>query len=336
MKAVVLESLAPLDQQTMKFTQVPDPTPGPGQVLMRVTACGVCRSNLHLIEGDWASNGVPSMLPIIPGHEVVGRIEALGDGVHDFQVGDRVGVQPLWSTCGHCEFCQHGMDHLCQSKEITGETVHGGYAEYMLATGMHTYRIPDSVEDADAAALFCPGITAYGAVEKASLSPGKRVAVFGMGGVGHMVLQFARLFGADVTMVTRSPHHRELAEQLGASQVVDASRAAEVEALTHDGVDASIVFAPSDAAVGDAIRATKPGGTIVVGVWASIGSLPFVHEKHVVGSLLGTRAQMRQVIALAAAGKVHTVCETFPLSDAAAALWKLKSGQLPARAVLLV
>lgn len=336
MKAVLLDRLAPLDQRPIRFTDVPVPVPGRGQVLVKVAACGVCRSNLHMIEGDWAAAGVPSLLPIIPGHEVVGRIETVGEGVGDLRPGERVGVQPLWSTCGQCRFCRRGLDQLCQAKEITGETVDGGYAEYMLATAEHTYRIPDNLPDEQAAPLFCPGITAYAAVEKATVTPGMRLAVFGMGGVGHMVVQFARVAGAEVTVVARGERHRALAEELGASQVLDPSRPAEVDALAREGVDASIVFAPSDAALADAIRSTSPGGTIVVGVHAAIPDFPFVQEKRVIGSVLGTRSQMRRVIELAGAGKVRTVCETFPLSEAGRALEQLKAGLIPARAVLSV
>ena len=138
MRAVVLESLRPIDQGPLVVRDVDQPTAGNGQVVVKVAACGVCRSNLHMVEGDWAEGGTPSHTPIIPGHEVVGTVTELGSNVEHLAVGDRVGVMPLWSTCGYCEFCVAGLDHLCQSKHITGETVDGGYAEYMLATAAHT------------------------------------------------------------------------------------------------------------------------------------------------------------------------------------------------------
>lgn len=336
MKAVVLESLRPIDQGPLVIREVDTPTPGAGQVLIKVAACGVCRSNLHMIEGDWASAGNPSHLPIIPGHEVVGTITELGAGVTHLSVGDRVGVMPLWSTCGHCEFCVSGLDQLCQVKEITGETVDGGYAEYMLGTAAHTHVLPEALAFQDAAPLFCPGITAYGSVTKARLTPGKKVAVFGIGGVGHVVLQMAGLTGADVFAVSRGRNHLDLAEELGATSI-DASRGDPAEALQRvGGMDASIVFAPSDAVVDQAIRATRPGGIIVIGVNAGIDVLPFAQEKMVGGSLLGTRQQMREVLQLAAAGKIKAQCQPFALDEATQALTALKAGQIRARAVLMV
>jgi propanol-preferring alcohol dehydrogenase len=304
---------------------------------MKVSACGVCRSNLHMIEGDWMDGGVPSKLPIVPGHEVVGTVAEVGEGVTDLQEGDRIGVQPLWSTCGHCRYCLSGLDHLCQSKEITGETLDGGYAEYMLATAAHAHKVPDALGDAEAAPLFCPGITAYGSVTKADLGPGKRVAVFGVGGVGHMVIQFAALTGADVIAVSRGAEHLELAREIGAVETINSAEVDPGEVLAEQGgVDASIVFAPSDAAVAQAIRGTRPGGTVVIGVNAEVGALPFAEEKTVVGSLLGTRQQMREVLEIAAAGKVRAQCEEYPLEQAGEALQRLKEGKIRARAVLVV
>ncbi|MDQ2756351.1 MAG: alcohol dehydrogenase catalytic domain-containing protein [Actinomycetota bacterium] len=336
MKAVVLESLAPIEKGPLRLRDVERPSPGPGQVLLKVAACGVCRSNLHMIEGEWAGGGTPAFTPIIPGHEVVGTVAEIGTGVEHLAVGDRVGVQPLWSTCGFCEFCVSGLDHLCQSKHITGETVDGGYAEFMLATERHTYILPDELRFEDAAPLFCPGITAFGSVAKARLAPGKKVAVFGVGGVGHLVLQMAGLTGADVFAVSRGRQHLELGEELGATGI-DALAGDPAEALNRrGGVDASIVFAPSDAVVDQAIRATRPGGVIVIGVNAKVGPLPFATEKSVVGSLLGTRQQMREVLALAAAGKISAQCQPFALEDATEALTALKNGQVRARAVLVV
>jgi propanol-preferring alcohol dehydrogenase len=336
MKALVLNTPAPIEDAPLTLEDREPPRAGPGEVLMRVAACGVCRSNLHMIEGDWLAGGVPSMLPIIPGHEVVGTVETVGAGVTHLRPGDRIGVQPIWATCGHCEYCLSGRDHLCQARQITGETLDGGYAEYMLATAAHAYALPDELDFADAAALFCPGITAYGSVLKAGAMPGKTVAVFGIGGVGHMVVQLAKLFGADVFAVSRGSEHLAVAEEVGATRVVDATEEDPGEALARTGgVDASIVFAPSNASVEQAIRATKPGGVIVTGVNAAVDSFPFNNEKRLVGSILGSRQQMRTVLELAAAGKIHVVTETFALAEAETALARLKAGTIRARAVLV-
>jgi len=243
-------------------------------------------------------------------------------------------VQPLWSTCGHCAYCLTGRDQLCATKQITGETVQGGYAEYMLATAAHAHPVPDSIGDVEAAPLFCPGITGYNAVSKAAPRPGSTLAVFGVGGVGHMVIQFAVLAGAEVYAVARAPEHRQLAEELGAHPV-DATADAPSFFASLGGVDAAVVFAPSDVVLRQAIEAVKPGGTIVLGIHAQVGELPFADEKRLVGSVIGSRQQMREVLALAAAGKVRAHCETYALDDAVEALSALKRGEVRARAVLV-
>ncbi len=228
-----------------------------------------------------------------------------------------------------------GRDQLCSAKQITGETVDGGYAEYMLATAAHAHPVPDAISDVEAAPLFCPGVTAYNAVSKAAPHPGSSLAVFGVGGVGHMVIQFSVLAGADVYAVTRSAQHLDLADELSA-RPVDASSRDPVSVLAAlGGVDAAVVFAPSDEALRQAVASIKPGGTVVLGVHAQVGALPFADEKRVVGSIVGSRQQMRDVLALAAAGKVRAHCETYALDDAVEALGRLKRGEIRARAVLV-
>ncbi len=336
MKAVVLTKPAPLDQAPLRLEDVPDPQPGPDEIVVQVAACGVCRSNLHMVEGDWVAGGVPAFTPIIPGHEVVGTVAALGSAVEHLHIGDRVGVQPLWSTCGVCAYCMSGAEQLCQSKRITGESVDGGYAEKMLAKAAHAYVLPASLDDASAAPLFCPGITAYGAVAKARLTPAKSVAVFGIGGVGHVALQFAKLTGAETVAVTRGAQRLDLSAELGASRLVDASRGDAGEVLRKaGGVDAALVFAPSTDAVRQAIEATRPGGVVVIGVNAEIGPFPFVDEKTIVGSLLGSRQMMREVLQIAGEGRVRVVAEPYPLDHAEEALGRLKRGDVRGRLVLL-
>lgn len=334
MKAAILEGYGPIEQSPLKLRDLPRPRPDRGQVLLKVGACGVCRSNLHMIEGDWP--GVPKAFPIVPGHEVVGRIEELGEGVEWPPVGARAGVQPLFSTCGRCEYCLNGRDHLCQAKEITGETVDGGFAEFMVADARHVHLLPDHVGDVEAASLFCPGITAYGAVSKAGLTPSRTAAVFGIGGVGHVVLQMALLHGGSVTAVTRGPAHLAVAEELGATHVIDASREDPGEVLARtSGVDASFVFGPSNELVRQAIHATKPGGIVITGVNVDLGRFAFATEKTIVGSLLGTRQQMREVLDLAAAGKIHVVHDRQPLESVNETLAQLKRGEIRARAILV-
>jgi len=337
MKAMILEKTAPLEAHPLRWADIPAPSPGPGEVLIQVAACGVCRSNLHMIEGDWSSKGIPAKLPIVPGHEVVGRITRLGPGVQNLSVGARVGVQPLWSCCERCEYCLTGREQLCAQKQVTGETVDGGYAELMVAKERHVYPVPDGISDAEAAPLFCPGITAFGAVSKARLAPGKRMALFGFGGVGHMVQQLAQLAGAEVTVVARSPLHLALAKKLGASATVDASSSAhlEEELTKMDRVDAAVLFAPSTPMLRQAVQVTKPGGVVVVGASAEVGELPFGDAKTVVGTLLGSRQQMHELLRLAEEGRIEAVVESLPLERVEDALARLKHGDLAARAVVM-
>ena len=205
MHANLLVDPAPLDQRPLRWAETERPDPGPGQLLIEVAGCGVCRSNLHMIEGDWVDGGVPAISPIIPGHEVTGRVAAVGDGVEGFAVGDPVGVSPLWWTCEECEFCTSGREQLCHQRIITGEHVDGGYGEFMLSHAAHTHPVPAGLDLVDAAPLFCPGLTAYGALDKIDVGPGDVVAVFGLGGVGHMAVQMAALTGAEVVAVGRTP-----------------------------------------------------------------------------------------------------------------------------------
>ena len=332
-----LDRVAKIEEHPLHLREIPVPKPGPGQLLIKVTACGVCRSNLHMIEGDWVEGGVPAKSPIIPGHEVVGTVAKLGEDTKNFAVGDRVGVQPLWWTDLTCEFCLTGRENLCPQKLITGEHVDGGYAEYMLSVAAHTYHLPDNLKDAEAAPLFCPGITAYHAVQKAQLSPGKTVALFGMGGVGHMVIQFAKLAGADVIAIARGERHRTIASELGAVRTIDPAKLDVVKELQRNGgVDAAIVFAPSGEMFQQAFKAVKNGSIVVNGAAHDIGTLAFDDEKQIVSSVIGPRKHMLDVLQIAVAGKVKVIAETFPLEDAEKALQRLKDGTIEARAVLVL
>src|SRR5215213_1973104 len=264
MYANELDVPAPLSERPLQWRQAPKPEPAEGQLLIEVAGCGVCRSNLHMIEGEWVDSGVPAISPIIPGHEVTGRVAEVGVGVTDFAVGDPVGVQPLWWTCEECEFCSSGREHLCHERKITGEHVDGGYAEYMISYEAHTYQVPENLDLIEAAPLFCPGITAYGAVDRLSIGAGDTVAVFGLGGVGHMAIQFAALTGAEVVAIGRSQDHLQVALELGATRAINSS-----DRSTRDefeaAADAVITFAPSDVVTEQALRVLKWGGTLVIG-----------------------------------------------------------------------
>lgn len=334
---MLLNQTAKIETKPLKLTDVSMPTLGRNEVLMKIAACGVCRSNLHLIEGDWLKYGIPPKLPIIPGHEIVGMVESVGSEVKTFAKGERIGLQPLYNTCGHCDFCLSGREHLCDARQITGDTEDGGYAEYLKVPSAFVYKIPDSVDDLHAAPLFCPGVTAYRAVKRADLSPGKTVVVFGIGGVGHLVLQIAKLAGAKVIAVTRSNRHLDLASRLGADRVISPTEEDVVQSMQKIGfVDAAIIFAPAKEAIGQAVKSVKKGGTIVMGVFGSVGEeFMFVDEKVIKGSVIGSRKDMREVLALAADGSIEVVCEKYPLSEANEVLEKLKNSELQARAVLM-
>jgi propanol-preferring alcohol dehydrogenase len=333
MQANHLLAPAPLAQRPLAWADVDRPEPGPGQLLIKVVACGVCRSNLHMIEGDWVDGGVPAISPIIPGHEVTGRVAGLGEGVEGFDIGDPVGVQPLWWTCGECEFCTTDREQLCHERIITGEHVNGGYAEYMLSFADHTYQIPEQLDLVEAAPLFCPGITAYGVVDKIDVGPGDVVAVFGLGGVGHMAVQMAVLTGAEVVAVGRTPTHLDVAKELGAARTVDSTDQEALDAIA-DSADAVLTFAGSDAVTEQAMRTLKWGGTLVNAVPINVEDFHFNKGQTIKGSILGNRKQMRAVLQLAAEGKIRTVVERFPMEQADKALTRLANGELRSRAVV--
>jgi propanol-preferring alcohol dehydrogenase len=333
MYANALDVPAPLSRRPLEWRKASIPEPADGQLLMQVAGCGVCRSNLHMIEGEWVDAGVPAISPIVPGHEVTGHVAEVGAGVADFAIGDAVGVQPLWWTCEECEFCSSGREHLCHQRKITGEHVDGGYAEYMLCYAAHTYHVPENLDLIDAAPLFCPGITAYGAVDKLTIGPDDTVAVFGLGGVGHMAIQFAALTGADVVAIGRSQDRLQVALELGASRVINSSDPSALDEV-EDSADAAITFAPSHAVTEQALRTLKWGGTLAIGVPLSVSGFPFNTEKTIKPSVLGNREQMRTVLQLATEGKVRTVVDRFPMEKAANVLDLLSAGELRSRAVL--
>ncbi|KIE59013.1 zinc-dependent alcohol dehydrogenase [Methylacidiphilum kamchatkense Kam1] len=337
MKAVLLTKPSPLEENPLILQQVDLPRLKEDEVLIRTEACGVCRSNLHMIEGDWIERGVPAKLPIIPGHEIVGTIEEVGSRVSQFKKGDRVGLQPLWSSCGRCSYCRTGREQLCPFKEITGETVDGGYAEFVVGKEDFLYPIPDSLSAAEAAPLFCPGITAFHAIQKAGPLVGKRVAIFGIGGVGHMAVQFACLAGATVIALSRNPKHLQIAKELGAHDCIDANDSQRLEKLKKEAdIDCAVVFAPSNAVAQQAISLVKPGGKIVLGVNALLGEFSFVEEKVILGTVIGPREEMKEVLRLAAEGKIKAISQIFTLEQAPEALLKLKKGEILSRAVLVM
>ncbi|HEY8140609.1 MAG TPA: alcohol dehydrogenase catalytic domain-containing protein [Nitrososphaera sp.] len=341
MKAMVLGKTAPIETRPLRLKSIDKPSIRKGDdLLIEIEACGVCRSNLHLIEGDWEEYGSPSTLPIVPGHEVVGVVRDIGSRVRNVKKGDRVGIQPLFSSCLKCEYCKDGREHLCDDAEITGETVQGGYAEYIRANEDFVTAIPDSIDSEHAAPLFCPGITAYKAVKAAGPATGKSVGVFGIGGVGHLAIQIAKIHGSRVVAASRTKRHLDLAKKLGADNalVFQESQDQFLKQLRKEEgglLDSAIVFAPSNRAIDVAISSVKKGGTVVIGVLGSVANFPTFEEKIVKGSVIGSRQDMKELVELARTSDLKVVIETQKLKDANEVLARLKNSQIEARAVLV-
>ncbi|MGD6933767.1 MAG: alcohol dehydrogenase catalytic domain-containing protein [Candidatus Bathyarchaeia archaeon] len=333
MKAQVCIRIDKIENHPIVYTTVEDPKPTSNQLLIKVKACGVCYSNLHMIEGELQPFGVPSRLPIIPGHEVTGIVEEVGSNTTGFQKGDRIGVQVLWWADGTCEFCLNGKENLCINKQTTGETVDGGYAEYMTIPSTFAYHLPDCLGFEESASLFCPGVTGYHAVKRAGLQLGQKAAVIGIGGVGHMTLQFAKLAGAHTVAVDTTEDKLKLAEDIGADEALTADKLDEY--VQKSGFfDVVFVHAPSQKAVDKALRVVKRGGTVLMGVFGNT-QINFPDEYSVVGSVIGTRHDMIETLKLASEGRVKVDWTAYKLSEAEDVLVKLKQGKIVGRAILV-
>ncbi len=321
-----------MENHPLTYMTVEDPKLKADQILIKIRACGICHSNLHMIEGEFKEFSIPSKLPIIPGHEITGEIQERGNLAKGFEEGDRVGVQPLWGADGTCEFCLKGNENLCLNKQITGETVDGGYAEYIAVPSNYAYHLPDNIGFEEAAPLFCPGVTAYRSVKRANVQFGQKVVVIGIGGVGHLSLQFAKLAGAETIAVEQSEAKLKLAEDIGADHAVAADKIEEYVAKTGKP-DAVLVHAPSQKAVEQAVRIVKRGGTVLMGVLGNTRII-FSEEYSVVGSVIGSRQDMNETLKLASMGKVKVEFKTHRLSEASDLLLQMKQGKIVGRAVV--
>ena len=339
MRAMVLDECGPVEKDPLRLASIPRHRIGrPDEVLIRIEACGVCHSQLHGIEGDWMDIGIPPVLPTVPGHEVVGTITEIGSAVTKFKVGQRAGITPLLEACKECQYCREGKEYLCESSTITGESTRGGYAEYITAPQDFVTLVPDSMAPEYAAPLFCAGITAYKAVKAAGPRPGMRIGIFGIGGVGHMAVQFAKVEGCKVFAFSRTRRHLEVAEKLGAVRSVTFS---EGDNFTDDVkkeiglLDAAVVFAPSDAVTDAAVDLVKKGGTIVI---ATVGKNPkfmAFEEKTIRGTLIGSTKDMEEVIRICGENNLEVVSQAYPLEEANRVLRLLKESKIDARAVLV-
>ena len=334
MKACVLSSPAAVDVRPLKYVEVEAPNPSGDEVLVRVHACGVCRTDLHVAEGD-----LPERIPgVIPGHQIVGEVAALGSNVASLAVGDRVGIAWLRRTCGTCRFCRSGKENLCERAEFNGWTANGGFAEYVVAPADFVYLLPEGFDDLEAVPLLCAGIIGYRSLRLTGIENwnGMRLGIYGFGAAGHVVIQIARARGADVYVCTRDREtHQALAAELGASWVGGAADP------PSEKLNASIVFAPAGELVPPALEALDKGGVLVLGGihMSPIPSFDYslLYQERVIRSVANnTRADGHEFLAEAAKIPVRTHVEKFQLEDANDALIALKHDAIKGAAVLVV
>jgi alcohol dehydrogenase, propanol-preferring len=336
MKAAVLHEF----KKPLAIEEVAAPKPGAEDVLIRVEACGVCHSDLHIADGDWPEFAQIVKKPLILGHEIAGRVVEKGSAVRELEVGDRVGVPWLHWSCGVCEFCREGNENLCTKQKITGVMVDGGYAELVKAPASHAVKIPEKLPSDQAAPLFCAGVTVYRALKQAKIAPGERLAVIGIGGLGHLAVQIGREMAAQVTAIDISEEKLELARACGASETLNSSaKDAAKELRNKGGFHAVIVTSAAKAAYDLAFNSLRPtGNLLVVGLPAENICFPPImmaaREVRIRATAVGTRQDLREVLAMAAAGKVRCRIATRPLEEANDVLNQLRQGQISGRVVL--
>jgi len=330
MHAQLLRAPAPVAASPLEWAELPDPQPGPRRIAIRVSACAVCHTDLHTVEGEL----IPPHLPIIPGHQVVGSIVALGPDAAGWSVGDRAGVFWLHDACGQCEFCRRGEENLCPHAEFTGLHRNGGYAEYILAQADFAIRIPDAFDDVQAAPLLCAGVIGYRSLRKAEVHPGETVGLFGFGASAHLAIQVARHWDCRVFVFTRSASHRDHARSLGADWTGAASD------LPPAQLDRAVIFAPSGALVPAALERLRPGGTLAINAisMSDIPALPYhrLYGERTVRSVANaTRRDAVEFLQLAAKIPIRVTTQTFGLKDANHVIRLLKESKLEGAAVLV-
>lgn len=334
MKAAVVNGF----HQKLEVKEVEVPEAGYGQVLVRVKTCGVCHTDLHAAQGDWP---VKPKLPLIPGHEGVGVVEKLGDGVTSLKIGDRVGIPWLFSACGECDYCLTGWETLCQQQLNGGYSADGAYAQYCVAPAAYVARIPDELNDVDAAPILCAGVTTYKALKVANIKPGEWVAIYGIGGLGHVALQYAKAMGYNVVAVDIHQEKLELAKELGADVTVNGSETDPIQVIQEQvgGVHAAISVAVTKKAFEQAYKSVRRGGSLVV-VGLPNADLPIpifdtvLNGVTVKGSIVGTRKDMQEALDFAARGKVRAIIETQPLEKINEIFERMEKGQINGRVVL--
>lgn len=323
MKVMQLHQPAPIGTSPLRAVEVDPPQPGPGQVRLKIQTCGVCHTDLHLVEGDLS---LPR-LPTVPGHQVVGVVDMVGESVTLHQPGDRLGVPWLYQTCGRCRFCRTNRENLCEQIRFTGLHANGGFAEYMLADEKFAYPIPPIFSDVEAAPLLCAGVVGYRSLRLSRVKPGQRLGLYGFGASAHLVLQVACHWGCEVFVFTRKEHHRQLARSLGA---VWAGGAEDDPGVV---MDSSIIFAPAGGLVPLALQRLDRGGTLALGGihMSPIPEMPYDllwHERTLQSVANSTRQDVRDFLQVAAEIPLKPETELFPLEQANEALLRLKQGQI--------
>lgn len=332
MRALVLENPAPIEDEPLVLRDLPKPEPGPQEILVRVHVCGVCHTDLHEAEGDL---DLPRT-PIVPGHQVVGTVEATGNRVGGIKKGDRVGVAWLHETCGTCRFCRRGDENLCPDARFTGLHADGGYAECLTVPADFAYAVPDGFPDEQAAPLLCAGIIGLRALDRSRVVSSGRLGIYGFGASAHVTLQAARHRGMEVYVFTRAEEHKRHARDLGAAWV------GEVPEEPPEPLDGSILFAPAGKLVPPALEALDRGGTLALaGIHVSpIPEMTYdehlYHEKTLTSVTAATRRDGEELMRLAAEIPLHTDVTTFPFEDANAVLAKVKHSDISGAAVLRV
>lgn len=331
MRAMVLDKPAPIESSPLVLRDVPTPGPGPGQIRVRVRACGICRTDLHVVEGELP----PKRDRVIPGHQVVGVVDALGEGVSRFQSGDPVGIAWLRSTCGNCRYCHAGHENLCPNATFTGYHENGGYAEYAIVREDFAYPLPASLDPAAATPLLCAGIIGYRALRRADVRPGCRLGLYGFGSSAHICIQVARHWGCTVYVMTRDAAHQDLARQLGATWAGGPAD------RPPEPLDSAILFAPVGHLVPPALEALEKGGTLALaGIYLSqVPPLNYerhlFYEKNVRSVTANTRRDGVELLQLATEIPLRPRVTTFPLARANEALGQLKRDAINGSGVLL-
>lgn len=332
MKVMQLQSFSPIEQNPLQLVELDIPEPAADEILIRINVCGVCHTDLHTAEGE-----LPDVkLPIVPGHQVVGIVDKLGDQASRFNVGDRVGVAWLYSTCQECGYCQKEKENLCESARFTGYSVNGGYAEFMVIPEIFAYSIPDVFSDEEASPLLCAGIIGYRALRLSDIKPGQRLGLYGFGASAHVAIQVAVHWGCEVYVFSRSQAHREHALQLGAVWTGSSQEDPPVK------LDGSINFTPAGETVLDGLRHLDNGGThALAGIYMSpIPEMDYTqylyHERTLRSVANATRQDGEDLLQIAAEIPIRTTTQAFALEEANHALKLVKDSLIDGAAILKV